>query len=138
VLSHGVRLKNILSGKLSKDCHVALDRGDPTKKAVHTKKLNAFGAAARSSLCKHFDHWIKAPLLPASLTAVAPVANVIAAAMRNEDPAHGMPEDQMTVEMPFVSNVHKRIVDLKAFRKFLNGQLETIQDDNDHTAESIS
>jgi len=93
---------------------------------------------SRSSLCKHFNHWIKAPLLPASLIAEAPVANVVAAAMRNEDPAHGMLEDQMTVKMPFVSNMQKQIVDAKAFWKFLHGRLETIQGDNDHTAESIN
>jgi len=89
-------LKNMLSGDRSKDYHTAINRGDPTKKELHLKKLNVFGVAARTSLYKHFDRWIKSSLLPASLIAEAPVANVVAAVITERDPTHGFTEDPIT------------------------------------------
>jgi len=112
-------LSNMLSGQRAKDCHLAVSRGDPKDATLHLKKLNVFGQTARDSLCKHFDRWIKAPLLPAGLLAEAPAANVVAATIRKEEPTHGTLEDKKTGKMPCFSQVHKQIVDLRKFRIFL-------------------
>jgi len=130
-------LRNMLNGERSRDYIIAMDRGNPNDKALYMKKLEVFGVAARSSLYKHFDRWIKSPLLPAGLMAEAPAANVVAAAMLKKDPTHGTPEDRNTGKMTYSSPTHKRAIDLKRFCLFLRQRLEIVDVDNhDCTAEA--
>ena len=129
-------LRNMLSGDRSRDYFTALNRGNPSDKALHMKKLQVFGNAAQQSLYKHFDRWIKAPLLPAGLMAESPVANVIAAAICQQEPTHGILEDRITGKMSCTSPAHKRVVDLRHFRIFLRKRMELIVDDDDYTEDA--
>jgi len=128
-------LKNMLSGDRSKDYHLALGRGDPNKKELHLKKLNVFGRAAIDSLYKHFDRWLKAPLLPASLIADAPIANVVAAVIQEASPTHGIAVSPLTGFANYQSSVHNRTICLHRFHRFLKKRTELIVDNGDCSEE---
>ena len=126
----------LTSGRTANDYHIAVNRGNPEDEALHLKKLQAFGTAARASLYKHFDRWLKSSLLPAALMAEEPCARVVAAVMLKTTPTHGIPEDRMTGFIPYESTAHKRKLDMKKFCAFLKTRIESIGNDDEHVPEA--